>query len=290
MLKNDPSGITDPFESIYRIVYLLTLDMVGADEICQDAALREQTLHLFETMEQSATATTIMFPHVPSLGLLKRTYAGGRLYMILKNIIDKRTATGEKHDDPLQYLMDKGDSLMKIIEFILGSLFAGQLNSGINAAWVLIYLAKDPYWLGKVLEDIHSVTAKYSKNRNLPLRAQLADVPIEAWESEFPSVDICLRESIRLSLVGTAFRKNTTGKNVPILGSGEVIPPDAFVIYATSDVHLNPEYYHDPEKWDPSRYLPERAEDKKREHGYLGWGTGRHPCRGYSLDFVLPRY
>jgi sterol 14-demethylase len=254
--------------------------MVGADEISHDAILREKTLNLFETIESSATATTIMFPHVPTLGLLKRTYAGGRLYMIFKDIIDKRKATGEKHDDPLQYLIDKGDSPMKIIKFILGSLFAGQLNSGVNAAWVLCYLAKDSYWLGRVLEDIRAVTAKYSKNRDLPLSAQLADVPIEAWESEFPSVDICLRESIRLSLVGTAFRKNVTGKNVPIMGTGEVIPPNAFVTYATSDVHLNPDFYRDPEKWDPSRYLPERAEDKKREHGYLGWGTGRHPCLG----------
>lgn len=45
-------------------------------------------------------------------------------------------------------------------------------------------------------------------------------------------------------------------------------------------VHSNPEIYPNPEQWDPSRYFPERAEDKKVQHGYLGWGSGRHPCLG----------
>lgn len=38
--------------------------------------------------------------------------------------------------------------------------------------------------------------------------------------------------------------------------------------------------YSDPEKWDPSRYLAPRAEDKKVSHAYVGWGLGRHPCLG----------
>lgn len=37
--------------------------------------------------------------------------------------------------------------------------------------------------------------------------------------------------------------------------------------------------YKRPLVWDPTRYLPERAEDKKTEHGFLGWGSGLHPCR-----------
>jgi cytochrome P450 len=32
--------------------------------------------------------------------------------------------------------------------------------------------------------------------------------------------------------------------------------------------------------WDPSRYLPDRAEDKKAPNAFVGWGTGRHPCLG----------
>lgn len=89
-----------------------------------------------------------------------------------------------------------------------------------------------------------------------------------------------MRDSIRLNLQGTAFRKNISGRPIPTGNGDEVIPPGAFVTYAIADTHLDPEIYPDPEKWDPARYLPERAEDKKKAHGYLGWGVGRHPCVG----------
>ena len=115
-LSSDQSGITDPFESIYRMVYQLTIRTVGCDDIADDPELLEKTLQLYETIEASATATTILFPKVPSVGIIKRTVAGGRLYMILKKIVDKRRASGIRGDDPLQYLMDEGDDMARIIE------------------------------------------------------------------------------------------------------------------------------------------------------------------------------
>ncbi|KAF2464350.1 cytochrome P450 6A1 [Lindgomyces ingoldianus] len=279
-IRNEPSGITNPFDSIYRIVFRLTIRMVGADEIADDSKLLERTLKLFEMIDQSATATAVMFPKFPSPAILKRTYAGARLYMMMEDLVKKRQGGGEKHDDALQYLLDQGDRMSKIIEFVVGSLFAGLLNSGINAAWVLCYLATSPEWLVKAREEVQAVAVKYATNPKAPLRHQLDDVPLEAWETEFPIVDLCLRDSIRLNLLGTAFRKNISGKAIPTGNGHEVIPPNTFVTYATGDVHLDPTIYKDPEKWDPSRYLPDRAEDKKKTYGFLGWGVGRHPCLG----------
>jgi cytochrome P450 len=278
-IKNEPNGITDPFESIYRIVFRLTIRMVGADDIANDPVLLERTLKYFEMIDASATATSIMFPKFPSPAVLKRTYAGARLYMMVEKIVKQRAESGEKQDDALQYLIDQGDRMHKIIEFVIGSLFAGLLNSGVNAAWVLCYLATNEEWLGKVREEVRSTTAKYAKNPDASLLHQLDDVPLEAWETEFPMIDLCLKDSIRLNLVGAALRKNTSGRAIPTGSKGEVIPPDAFVVYPTGDVHLNPDIYPNPTKWDPSRYLPEKAEDKKAAYAFLGWGVGRHPCR-----------
>lgn len=280
-IRNDPSGVTNPFESLYRIVFRLTIRMVAADEVADDPKLLEETLRYFEMIDSSATATSVMFPKLPSPAVLKRTYAGARLYVMVENIIKKRAASDEKHDDPMQYMLDSGDRTFKIVEFIVGALFAGLLNSGINAAWVMCYLATSPEWLAKTQEEVKSTAAKYAKNPNAPLRHQLDDVPLEAWEADFPIVDMCLRDSIRLNLLGTAMRRNVSGKPIPTGSGNEVIPPGAFVTYATGDVHLDPEVYADPYNWDPARYLPERAEDKKKSvHGFVGWGVGRHPCLG----------
>lgn len=279
-IKNDPSGRTNPFESIYRVVFRLTIRMVGADEIADNPEVLEEALNLFEYIEASSTATSIVFPKIPSPAVLKRTYAGARLYMMIENIVKKRAASDEKHDDALQYMLDQGDRTHKIIEFIVGALFAGLLNSGINAAWVLCYLATSPEWHAKACEEVRATAAKYARDPSAPLRYQLDDVPLEAWEADFPIVDLCLKDSIRLNLLGTAFRKNISGRPLPTGNGMEVIPPGAVVTYATADVHQDPTIYPDPSSWDPSRYLPGREEDKKGPHVWLGWGAARHPCLG----------
>jgi hypothetical protein len=80
-LKNDPRGVTDPFESIYCLVFRLTIRLAGADDMAEDPQLAEKVLRSFTMIEQSAGATTVMFPNTPTIASLKRTYGGGRLYM-----------------------------------------------------------------------------------------------------------------------------------------------------------------------------------------------------------------
>jgi len=279
-IRDAPDGLIDPFDSLYRMVYRLTIRLLGPTEMAEDPKMLAESLRMFEMIDGSSTAASIMFPRFPSPAILKRTYGGANLYYMVESIIKKRAASDEKHDDPLQYLQDQGDRTFKIVEFIVGGLFAGLLNSGINAAWVICFLATSPEWLEKTREEVRTVASKYARDKNAPLRFQLDDVPLEAWESEFPVIDLCLRDSMRLNLLGTAMRRNISGRDIPTGNGDEVIPADAFVTYATADVHLDPSIYPDPHKWDPSRYLPERAEDKKETYGWLGWGVARHPCAG----------
>jgi hypothetical protein len=39
--------------------------------------------------------------------------------------------------------------------------------------------------------------------------------------------------------------------------------------------------------WDPGRYLPDRAEDKKVPCGFLGWGVGKHTCPKSGPFYLL---
>jgi sterol 14-demethylase len=56
--------------------------------------------------------------------------------MMIDSIIKKRAASDEKNEDALQQMLDQGDRAVRIVEFIVGALFAGLINSGINAGWV----------------------------------------------------------------------------------------------------------------------------------------------------------
>lgn len=114
LAKSSPN-ITDPFDSIYKIVYLLTQRAVGATEIARDRKLLDTTLHLFEAIESTAKPYQVIFPWLPSPALLKRFWSGTRMYMIFSKIVNDRQKFGRREDDALQFLIDKGDSLQRII-------------------------------------------------------------------------------------------------------------------------------------------------------------------------------
>lgn len=106
----------NPFETIYRIVYQLTMRTVACHDIADDLDLLDKTLHWYEMVEQAGTPTVIMFPSLPTWSKLKRTYGGGRIYMAFDKIVKQRRATGQRADDPLQYLIDLGDDTLSIIK------------------------------------------------------------------------------------------------------------------------------------------------------------------------------
>lgn len=273
-------GRIDPFVDIYRLVFTLTIRIVGAHELAEDATLRARFEYYFDLIEKSATPLSVMFPFFPWPATIRRNYAGLRLYLLLDNIVKKRRKTGKAPDDAVQQLLDSGDGMDEIAYFVMGALFAGKLNSGTNAAMVLCYLATSPKWLSQVRAEVHRAAAKHGKDGKASLLEKLDDLGLEAWENEFPVVQLCFRESIRLNLPGTVFRKYTGSEPIPTGHGAEVVPPGSFPIYPIADAHMDPDIYAEPSAWDPTRYLPERAEDKKRPHAYLGWGAGRHPCQG----------
>lgn len=115
-------------------------------------------------------------------------------------------------------------------KFIIGALFAGLINTGVNAAWILCFLGQDEYWQGKVRQEINTALAEHRLSEHELAFDTLSRFTIEDWEKSFPTVDLCLRESIRLTMPGSMIRKNIGGKNIDILGCKEIIPKDTFAV------------------------------------------------------------
>ena len=47
-----------------------------------------------------------------------------------------------------------------------------------------------------------------------------------------------------------------------------------------------PELWTDPSKFDPLRFSPERAEDKKHRFGWIPFGGGAHQCIGLNFAYI----
>ncbi|KAI8154642.1 Sterol 14-demethylase [Colletotrichum sp. SAR 10_70] len=279
-LAGRPSKISDPFEDMYRLVFQLTMRMVGCDEIAEDDALLVKTLRIFEGIDAASTATKVMFPWMPTIGHFRRVYSGAQMYMILERVIKERKARGVDGSDALQYLTDEGYTTVEMVAFIVGALFAGLINSGINAAYLLCFLGANEEWYGRVQAEVDSVIAKHRRSEEETPEEVFARFEVEDWEAEFPMVDLGLKETIRHTITGCGFRYNGTGKDIPIGDSGEVVPADAFAVYHFDDTHMSERFFPEPLRWDPGRFLPPREEDKRDPRAFNGWGSGRHPCLG----------
>jgi sterol 14-demethylase len=105
---------------------------------------------------------------------------------------------------------------------VVGSLFAGIVNSGITASWMLIYLASQPQWMARARKEITDTAAKYSTNPEASLIDQIDSLPLEIWETKFPFLDMCLKDTIRLQLPAALLRKNISGSEVQV--GDEILP------------------------------------------------------------------
>ena len=85
-----------------------------------------------------------------------------------------------------------------------------------------------------------------------PIHTRLSNIPLDAWEDELPSVDLIIRETLRISGSIAIFRRNI-GKDIQ--AEDVTIKRGDFVIYSLADANLNPDIYANPMTFDPDRYV-----------------------------------
>lgn len=91
---------------------------VGCNEVANDTELVKETMRLNRIMELVGTPMAIMFPWFPSPGVIRKYYAGTKLYMIFDKVAKARRAEGRKEADAMQVLLDQGDSVKDIVGVI----------------------------------------------------------------------------------------------------------------------------------------------------------------------------
>ncbi|KEP51010.1 cytochrome P450 family 6 protein, partial [Rhizoctonia solani 123E] len=279
------TGKFDPFDVIYTMVFQLTLRAAGAQEIADSVEKCKEVEKLYWRVEKGSTPTSVLLPWLPSDARKKKVAATEEIYDLFDKIIKARRSEGRREEDALQVLMDLGDSTPEIISFIMGTLFAGIVNSGLMSAWIFIFLDQELEWKSKVVQELQTLLDRYAPASEVYRSAgeRLSKIPPKAWENEMPVLEVCLRETIRLILSGALLRRTLNGE---LKVGGKEIPKGSFLVYQAGETHSNPDIYPNPSKrvfnysirFDPGRYSA--GQDKSQLHAFLGWGVGRHPCLG----------
>ncbi|TFK70165.1 cytochrome P450 [Pluteus cervinus] len=271
----------DPFRNVYDLVFLMTVRMATCDELARDPAAIKHIQSLYWTLEKSATPTALLLPWLPVRANKNKEAATKELFGIFYSYIEKRREAKVPRSDAIDVLLADGLDNTAIVGFILGVVFAGVINTGINSCWALIFLCTNKEWRAKVQAEVNALIANHTNTTSSePLHKRLATIPVSVWEDEMPCMDTVIRETLRIVLNGTTLRR-TVLEDLGI--KDKTVGKGAFLAYQLSDVHLNPDIYRDPLVFDPDRFGPGREEDKKGHYAFLGWGAGRHPCTGMKV-------
>jgi cytochrome P450 len=113
--EDEKTDIIDPFDDMYKIVYKLTMRTVGASEITNDPKLLDTTLSLFQEIGHGSSPLRIMFPWLPTVGRVRQTIAGVRMFLTFGKIVRARKAGERQEDDALQYLVETGADTTSIV-------------------------------------------------------------------------------------------------------------------------------------------------------------------------------
>ena len=89
-----------------------------------------------------------------------------------------------------------------------------------------------------------------------------------------------LLESLRISCLVPLALPHYTHDDVTI--GPYIIPKGTTIIPSLMSVNLDPDHFHDPHRFDPTRFLDERGEFKPDEH-VVSFSIGKRYCLGQSL-------
>ncbi|CAI7643096.1 unnamed protein product [Penicillium glandicola] len=268
--------ILDPCSSLHEVTFHLVMCIASFD-IANDPVLSARLKSLVDTVDSITNPYSTWFPWLPGPALFQKFFASVQIYRIVQAGINTRKRSGIKRDDMLQQMIDEGDSSIRIFGCMLGLSLAGARATGTIVTWLIMQICSDPIWSSNIQEEIKTFVSNHTSSSaslsgNALIQA-LSQIPLAAWESQTPNLDHCIRETLRTSQPYTAVRKNT-GPDLTI--GPYVIPSGSLALYPFSDTALNPKYYPDPTRWDPSRVIG-------KETPFIGWGAGTHACKGQRL-------
>ncbi|KAL5541089.1 hypothetical protein UlMin_043375 [Ulmus minor] len=209
---------------------------------------------------------------LPGTAYQKALSARKRLRQILDEIIFDREEKKILEKDLLGHLLnfkdEEGKTLSKeqISDNIIGVLFAAQDTTASVLTWILKYLHDDKKLLEAVKAEQKAVYEENEGGRKPLTWAQTKNMPLTYR---------VILESMRMaSVISFTFREAV----VDVEYNGYLIPKGWKVMPLFRNIHHTPEFFSDPQNFDPSRF-----EVPPKGNTFMPFGNGVHACPGNEL-------
>ncbi|KAI9096683.1 hypothetical protein K1719_025862 [Acacia pycnantha] len=209
---------------------------------------------------------------IPGTPFKKALLARKRLGEIIREIISERKEKKLPEKDLVGCLLswknENGEVLSdeEISDNIIGVLFAAQDTTASVMTWIIKYLHDEPKLL-EVVKAEQKAIHKSNDEGKLPL----------SW-NQTRSMQITNKvflESLRMaSIISFAFREAVADVDY----KGFLIPKGWKVLPLFRNIHHNPDFFSDPQKFNPSRF-----EVAPKPNTFMPFGSGEHACPGNQL-------
>lgn len=141
-------------------------------------------------------------------------------------------------------------------------LFAAHDTTTSALTHMIYHTARHPEWQERLREESLALGKPFLEYEDIDRMAGLELVFKEALRLH-PSVQVMTRRTIRDCEIG-----------------GYKVPANTVLFIPATFSHTMPQYWSDPFRFDPERFLPPREEHKKHSFCYMPFGGGAHKCIG----------
>lgn len=193
---------------------------------------------------------------------------------VVYRLIEERRALPDKPRDLLSNLLaardaQNGDALsdLQLRDEVVTILIAGHETTALTLAWAWHLLTQDLSAMRRLQSEVDQVLQGRLPTMN--------DLPRLPWS------EMVLNETMRLyPPVWVMVRKAVEDDEI----AGYPIPAGAFVLVSAYTTHRHPDFWPQPEQFDPERFSPEKTQQRPI-YAHFPFAGGRHLCLG--LRFAL---
>ena len=250
------------FDAMRSLTFeIITQVLLGDIDTAESARLTS----LFETLSRGVLTPLRM--NLPGTTYSKALRARRDLEKWLRERV-QRARSGPENNLP-GIVSNSKDNLFtneEIISHILGLIFDGQDTTASLVTWLLLELERH----SKALEQIRGEARDLIEGRDFSLEQV----------NRLSYLHAAIQEAGRLHHPAPALPRRVI-KSFEF--NGYYVPEGSLVLYSPAITHRLPEQFDDPDRFDPSRFLPPREEHKREPFGLVVFGGGPRTCLGAAF-------
>ncbi|WP_263247581.1 cytochrome P450 [Saccharopolyspora rosea] len=272
-----PGGVVEVNDALHAVTARVGAKVLLSTDIAGEAI--DRILHclpvVMEGMYQRVVTPWGWLYRLPTPGNRRFEAARVRLREVVDDIIRRYRASGVDHGDLMSGLLQSrdertGDALTdtEVHDMVMNFLTAATETTATALCWALYLLAEHPDREAR----LHDETDRL-----------VGDRPLD--HDDLPALDYTHRvitEVLRLYPPGWMVTRVVTEETEL---AGQRLPVGSLVMYSTYALHRNPRLFAEPERFDPDRWLPERARQVPRG-AMIPFGAGSRKCIGDTFAMM----